>query len=237
VDAGGGVRAQEWVGHGLDFFLTTCESNQEAPVVLCFALPTFPIPVSFIMRAPPAAFPSPPSAIADAGQLKALSEAGRAAVATPRGHRRQGALLPFVIASVNYGDPEQVCEITLILASLAPLPPTNARALVDAKFAGPLVRGQAVERLELLRDDEIMVFLFQLVQALKSRLHDDSPPARFIVRRGLREPKFLGHQLSWQLISEAHLSHIRPRFSTLLVNFVYGTRASREKLLQGYKFI
>jgi phosphatidylinositol-4,5-bisphosphate 3-kinase len=74
------------------------------------------------------------------------------------------------------------------------------------------------------------------VQALKYELYDDSPLARFLIRRGLGEPKFLGHQLFWQLMSEAHLSHIRLRFSALLVNFVYGVGVYREELIQGYQF-
>ena len=60
------------------------------------------------------------------------------------------------------------------------------------------------------------------VQALKYELYDDSELLRFLLKRGLAEPKFLGHQLFWQLMSEAHLSHIRERFSAIVVNFMYG---------------
>jgi phosphatidylinositol-4,5-bisphosphate 3-kinase len=67
-------------------------------------------------------------------------------------------------------------------------------------------------------------------------LYDDSPLARFVIQRGLSEPKFLGHQLFWQLMSEAHLSHIRQRFTALLINFLYGMGSHREELLQGYQF-
>jgi phosphatidylinositol-4,5-bisphosphate 3-kinase len=239
-----------WVDHGLDFFLTTCESNQEGPVTLRFALPTFPVPIAFMPAPPAAAFPPGarssgiPEAealrlefLAGADQLEVLTDAdrtllwqNRAAIIT------KPALLPFVISSVNYGDPNQVREIPHILRAFNRVTPTEALALLDAKYADPTVRGYAVERLESLRDDEIMLFLLQLVQALKYELYDDSPLARFLLRRGLSEPKFLGHQLFWQLMSEAHLSHIRARFSALLVNFMYGIGSYRDELLQGYKF-
>ena len=81
-----------------------------------------------------------------------------------------------------------------------------------------------------------MLYLLQIVQALKFELYDDSPLARFLVKRGLLEPKFLGHQLFWQLISEAHLSHIHQRFSGLLINLMYGIGSYRDELLKGYRF-
>jgi phosphatidylinositol-4,5-bisphosphate 3-kinase len=37
-------------------------------------------------------------------------------------------------------------------------------------------------------------------------------------------------------MSEAHLSHIRPRFSAILVNFIYGIGSHRQELLKGYRF-
>jgi phosphatidylinositol-4,5-bisphosphate 3-kinase len=80
------------------------------------------------------------------------------------------------------------------------------------------------------------LYLLQLVQALKYQLYDDSALARFLLRRGLAEPKFFGHQLFWQLMSEAHLSHIRQRFSRLLIHFIYGMSASRDEMITGYKF-
>jgi phosphatidylinositol-4,5-bisphosphate 3-kinase len=176
-------------------------------------------------------------ALARADQLEVLSDADREMLWCNRACLvDKPALLPFVIASVNYRDSTRVSEVPLILRSFSPLPPMDALTFLDAKYADPVVRGYAVDRLELFRDDEIMLFLLQFVQALKYELYDDSPLARFLIRRGLREPKFLGHQLFWQLMSEAHLSHIRQRFSALLINFVYGIGSHREELLQGYRF-
>jgi phosphatidylinositol-4,5-bisphosphate 3-kinase len=237
-----------WVDHGLDFFLTTCESNQEEPIILRFSVPSFHIPISYISMPPATSFPTTAAPISEAGlaRLDFLSKADQLEVLSDQDrellwrHRAQvcgkPALLPFVISSINYADQTQVSEVPLILSSFQPLVPTEALALLDAKYADPNVRRYAVERLESFRDDEIMLFLLQLVQALKYELYDDSPLARFLIRRGLRESKFLGHQLFWQLMSEAHLSHIRQRFSALLVNFMYGIGSFREELLKGYKF-
>jgi phosphatidylinositol-4,5-bisphosphate 3-kinase len=238
-----------WLGHGLDFFLTTCESNEKDPIKLQFSLPPFYAPIGFVPIATPRVFPPTPggmtegaaarvAALAAADPLEVLSDDDRALLWKWRAQiLNQSALLPFLLLSVNYADPAQVAEVPLILSSLdPPLKPTEALTLLDAKYADPEVRSYAVARLNGFRDDEIGLFLLQLVQALKYELYDDSPLARFLIRRGLREPKFLGHQLFWQLMSEAHLSHIRQRFSALLVNFFYGMGGYREELLQGYKF-
>ena len=52
----------------------------------------------------------------------------------------------------------------------------------------------------------------------------------------MAEPKFLGHTFFWLLISEAHISHIRRRFSSFVVNFLYGSDIYRDELLKGYCF-
>jgi phosphatidylinositol-4,5-bisphosphate 3-kinase len=239
-----------WTNHDFDFFLTTCESNEEKPILLKFRLPTFHVPIKFIPSPPATSFPVGSSDLvmsqsaverldflAQADQLEPLTEADRKLLWDHRAEiLDKSPLLPFVIASVDYSKPTQVSEIPLLLQSFTPLEPTEALSLLDAKYADPDVRTYAVKCLEQFRDDQIMLFLLQLVQALKYELYDDSPLARFLFRRGLQEPKFLGHQLFWQLISEAHLSHIAPRFSILLVNFVYGIGSSRDELLQGYQF-
>ena len=108
--------------------------------------------------------------------------------------------------------------------------------IILPKFADHKIREYAVKCLEQFTDTDIMLYMLQLVQALKYELYDDSPLAQFLVRRGLQEPKILGHQFFWQLISEAHVSYIRQRFSSILVNFVYGMSSYRDELFTGYEF-
>lgn len=145
-------------------------------------------------------------------------------------------LLSLYLTTIDYTNPNEVKEIPDILNSWEPLSPELALSLLDAKYADQSIRSYAVERFELFTDNDIMLYLLQLVQALKYELYDDSPLARFLLKRGLNEPKFLGHQLFWQLMSEAHISHIRHRFSILLVNFMYGTGSYTSEFLKGYKF-
>ncbi|OHT01713.1 phosphatidylinositol 3-kinase catalytic subunit alpha, beta, delta [Tritrichomonas foetus] len=239
-----------WLDKDQDFFLTTCESNEEFPPSIQFSFPTFHFPVAFNAPKPlsEASATSPKDMDPeDAKRLiqlikedplyeltnedKALLFQNRTVVCQFR------ELLPFTLLSINYSDPSQVVEIPNILKIWAKPKPTEALALLDAKFPDRNIREYAVQCLEEFTDNEIMLYLLQLVQALKYELYNDSPLIQFLVRRGLLEPKFLGHQLFWQLMSEAHLSHIRMRFSAILVNFVYGIGSSFcSELLKGYKF-
>jgi phosphatidylinositol-4,5-bisphosphate 3-kinase len=145
-------------------------------------------------------------------------------------------MLQHVLASVDYAMPAQVLEIPSILEAWAQPEPTACLTLLDAAYSDPVIRQYAVNRLDELSDGDIMLYLLQLVQALKYELYDDSPLVSFLVRRGLQEPRFLGHQLFWQLISEAHLSHIQRRFSGIVVNFLYGMGNYSDELLDGYRF-
>lgn len=246
-----GEFAKKMWGRDMDFFLTTCESDEDNPVILLFDFPQFHFPVSFtpiakrttVSEAGKTTEPIPKE---DSDTIARLRDMDPLETMTGQDkevlwkHRFQvmeyPELLPMILSAIDYSKPEQVSEIPGFLENWAKPSPTQALTLLDAKYADYDIRNYAVERLEAFGSNEIMLYLLQLVQALKYELYDDSPLARFLVRRGLDEPKFLGHQLFWQLMSEAHLSHIRPRFSSILVNFLYGIGSYREELLKGHKF-
>lgn len=145
-------------------------------------------------------------------------------------------MLPLVINSIDYLVTNQVLEVPMLLQRWSTPPPTVALTLLDSCFPDHRVREYAVHCLESLTDDEIMLYMLQLVQALKYEMYDDSPLCNFLFRRGLNEPKFLGHCLFWQLMSEAHVSHIRRRFASFVVNFLYGIGIYRDELIKGHKF-
>ena len=246
-----GEYAKKMWGHGMDYFLTTCESNEDNPVILLFDFPQFRFPVAFVptpkntdvaeIIRKSVSIPQKDSEIIarlrNMDPLETMTEEDKQVLMKHRFLVMQyPELLPMILSAIDYSILDQVSEIPSLLANWAKPSPTQALTLLDAKFADYDIRNYAVERLEEFGSNEIMLYLLQLVQALKYELYDDSPLARFLVRRGLDEPKFLGHQLFWQLMSEAHLSHIRPRFSAILVNFMYGIGSYREELLKGYKF-
>ncbi|OHT11196.1 Phosphatidylinositol 3- and 4-kinase family protein [Tritrichomonas foetus] len=238
-----------WVDRDTDFFLTTCESNELCPISLVFYFPKFKFPVAFVPPPPISDFKTKATISVSPSERKRIHELKSydpLYVLTQKDkdllYRYRTycflypELLPLMLSSINFREPDQVNEIPLLLNNWEEPTPTTALTLLDAKFADHNIRAYAVNCLENFTDNELMLYSLQLVQALKAELYDDSPLVEFLFRRGLAEPKFLGHQLFWQLMSEAHISHIRQRFSTIVVNFLYGLGNYSDELVKGYLF-
>ena len=247
----GALMKKMWLNKDMDFFLSTCESNEEHPVFLLFSLPKFRFPMLFAPKPLESLSGRPRSGSVSMQQteitriarlrrsdpLEVLTDDDKNILWKYRHILTQyRELLPLVLLTIDYSKPEQVSEVPGLLRSWTKPSASEALTLLDAKYADGEVRRYAVERLDEFPDNELMLYLLQIVQALKYEVYDDSPLARFLVKRGLLEPKFFGHQVFWQLISEAHLSHVRQRFSGILINFMYGTGSYSEELHQGYKF-
>ncbi len=66
------------------------------------------------------------------------------------------------------------------------------------------MRAFAVTCLESLPDEQLEVYMLQLVQVLKFEPFHDSSLARFLLRRALVNTNILGHVLFWLLRSEMH---------------------------------
>ncbi|KAH0790611.1 Phosphatidylinositol 3- and 4-kinase family protein [Histomonas meleagridis] len=236
-----------WSNRDMDYFLTTCESNEPSPPQIMFSFPVYNFPVIFD-KSEPIPFKKSDEVPQDSDferinvlrkidPLIELEPKDREILWKYRGNiYTYPELLPLVLSSINYSVPEQVMEIPSLLEAWEKPDATHALTLLDAKYADANVRAYAVEQLSGLSDDEVRLYLLQLVQALKYELYDDSPLVHFLITRGSAEPTLLGHQLFWQLMSEAHLSHIRLRFSKILVNFMHGIGRYRDELLKGYQF-
>lgn len=238
-----------WINHDMDYLMTTCESNEETFVVFHFSLPEYHFPLSFVDKPKITKLDDRRTIRLSDKEKKRLDELSNIDPLVVLDESDKNLLkksrfsLPgftqlqlLFLASINYMDEDEVTEIPLLLEMWDKPSPVKAMSLLDAKYPDRIVREYAVNCLSDFTDEEIMLYLLQLIQALKYELYDDSALARFLLRRGLSEPKFLGHQIFWQITSEAHISHIRQRFSAYLVNFLYGIGIYREEFLKGYKF-
>ena len=92
--------------------------------------------------------------------------------------------------------------------------------LLDAKFADPVIRAWAVEKLENLEDDAISDYLLQLIQALRYEPYLDCALTRFLLRRAVASPNLLGHFFFWYLKSELHNVETFERNGLLLEAFL-----------------
>ncbi|PSN74691.1 phosphatidylinositol 3-kinase [Corynespora cassiicola Philippines] len=117
--------------------------------------------------------------------------------------RDKRALTKFV-KSVNWRDPREARQAAPLLEKWAEIDVDDALELLGPQFDHPVVRSYAVERLKKADDEELQLYLLQLVQALKYEAAgegDDSSLARFLITRAA-ESFTLGNFLHWYLMVE-----------------------------------
>lgn len=123
--------------------------------------------------------------------------------------RDKRALTKFV-KSVAWQDQGEARQAVQILPKWTEIDVDDALELLGPTFDNPAVRAYAVDRLRDSDDDELLLYLLQLVQALKfekisPEINDgstrDSSLARFLITRGTNNP-MLGNYLHWYLMVE-----------------------------------
>ena len=123
--------------------------------------------------------------------------------------RDKRALTKFV-KSVAWHDQSEARQAVQLLPKWTEIDVDDALELLGPTFANPAVRAYAVDRLRESDDDELLLYLLQLVQALKFEkispgLQDgsaqDSSLARFLISRATKN-LMLGNFLHWYLMVE-----------------------------------
>ncbi|KAL4788684.1 kinase-like domain-containing protein [Aspergillus varians] len=123
--------------------------------------------------------------------------------------REKSALTKFV-KSVNWRDVGEAHQAVEILPKWTEIDIDDALELLGPTFDNAAVRSYAVERLHKADDDELLLYLLQLVQALKyeDSVHGDadmaahdSSLANFLITRAANNFK-LGSYLHWYLMVE-----------------------------------
>ena len=123
--------------------------------------------------------------------------------------RDKRALTKFV-KSVAWNDASEARQAVQLLPKWTEIDVDDALELLGPTFDNPAVRAYAVDRLRESDDDELLLYLLQLVQALKfekipSEPQDgstqDSSLARFLITRATNN-LMLGNFLHWYLMVE-----------------------------------
>ncbi|XP_037085817.1 phosphatidylinositol 4,5-bisphosphate 3-kinase catalytic subunit beta isoform-like [Pollicipes pollicipes] len=123
--------------------------------------------------------------------------------------------LPKLLQCVDWSSHLEVAEMTLLLESWQPLAPDKSLALLDVNIADPTVRQFAVRCLEMASDEELQLYLLQLVQALNHENYLFSKLAEFLLTRAVRS-RAIGHWLFWHLRAEMDVPAVRVRNALLL---------------------
>lgn len=123
--------------------------------------------------------------------------------------RDKRALTKFV-KSVNWGDQSESKQAVHVLERWTEIDIDDALELLGPSFGNAVVRSYAVRRLQKAGDEELLLYLLQLVQALKYEntassttqdVAEDSTLAKFLIRRAAAD-FLLGNYFYWYLMVE-----------------------------------
>jgi len=154
--------------------------------------------------------------------LRALSESDKALVFRSRDYiQERPRLLTRLVESVDWTSASQVEEARMTLVRSEDAVRTNQAeismlSLLDVKFGDPVVREFAVRQLDRLNDFQLAEVFLQLTQVLKYEPEHDSPLARMLLRRSIKNPLRLGQLFFWMLRSEMHVHSINDRYGLLI---------------------
>lgn len=150
--------------------------------------------------------------------------------------RDKRALTKFV-KCVNWKSPREARQAAPLLDKWAEIDIDDALELLGPHFDHPVVRSYAVERLKKADDEELQLYLLQLVQALKYEAAgegDDSSLARFLVTRAANSFA-LGNFFHWYLMVEISdtSSDQEPEHRELFAKVEYDFMVELEKTPEG----
>ncbi|CAB0010965.1 unnamed protein product [Nesidiocoris tenuis] len=130
--------------------------------------------------------------------------------------------LPKLLNCVEWNDHNEVSEAMALLSKWPLLPPPLALELLDYAYGDQGVRCYAVKCLSKVLDDDLLLFLLQLVQALKHECYLYCDLVEFLLKRALNNQK-MGHYLFWHLRSEMHVPSVWMRFGLMLETYCRGS--------------
>ncbi|XP_062248724.1 phosphatidylinositol 4,5-bisphosphate 3-kinase catalytic subunit gamma isoform isoform X1 [Platichthys flesus] len=137
---------------------------------------------------------------------------------------RYASNLPLFLRNVDWMNRNVVEDVHWLLGNwdTDELDITLALELLSIEFADERVRRLAVQRLESLSNNDVLMYLLQLVQTLKVEPYHDSFLARYLIQRALRS-KRIGHFFFWYVRSEvAGCPYFRQRMSVILEAYLLG---------------
>jgi phosphatidylinositol-4,5-bisphosphate 3-kinase catalytic subunit alpha/beta/delta len=136
--------------------------------------------------------------------------------------------LPCLLYCVEWNNRDEVAEVTRILHEWPQENMSLERTLelLDYAYADPFVRRFAVEFLKKIKDEDLQLYLLQLVQAIKHESYLYCDLVEFLLQRSLNNQR-IGHFLFWHLRSELSVPSVQVRFSLILEAYL---RSSKEHI-------
>ncbi|KAK0174893.1 hypothetical protein PV327_010608 [Microctonus hyperodae] len=163
--------------------------------------------------------------LADRNPLHELHEQEKKTMWTLRQHclHEIPSLLGKLLHCVEWNDHREVAEATALVQQWPKLSVEKALELLDYAYADQTVRSFAVRCLMDVSDEDLSLYLLQLVQALKHENYLSCDLTEFLLRRALTNQR-IGHFLFWHLRSEMYVGAVSVRFGLILEAYCRGAQ-------------
>ncbi|XP_043943189.1 phosphatidylinositol 4-phosphate 3-kinase C2 domain-containing subunit gamma [Protopterus annectens] len=130
-------------------------------------------------------------------------------------HLSSKGCLPLMVGSAPNWNLDSLPEIYTLLKKWNPCHPSEALAFLTASFPDQEVRRTAVLELESLSSDELIEYLPQLIQAIKTEWDLESPLVKLLLERSLQSVRF-AHHFYWLLNSALDEAHFQSWYQKVL---------------------
>ncbi|XP_053331098.1 phosphatidylinositol 4,5-bisphosphate 3-kinase catalytic subunit delta isoform-like [Spea bombifrons] len=136
-----------------------------------------------------------------------------------------------VLLATKWNQREDVAQMMCLLQSWPDLPVFMYLELLDFSIPDCFVRSFTLSCLMKLTNDELCLYLLQLVQVLKWEPYHDCDLTRFLLERALMHRR-TGHFLFWHLRSEMHVPSVAVRFGLILEAYCRGSSYHMKVLMK-----
>ncbi|KAH8409752.1 hypothetical protein KR222_004019 [Zaprionus bogoriensis] len=131
--------------------------------------------------------------------------------------------LSVLLHCVYWKERDDVADIWYLLKQWPLISIERSLELLDYAYPDPAVRRFAIKCLHLLKDEELLLYLLQLVQAIKHESYLENDLVMFLLERALRNQR-IGHYFFWHLRSEMQTPCMQTRFGLLLEAYLKGCK-------------
>ncbi|KAH3757054.1 phosphatidylinositol 3-kinase [Pelomyxa schiedti] len=206
---------------------TTSENLNPKCIVINFELESPPIPLFHCLPDVPLELPPPDEvenppeednlAIASLSKKDALFTPTPTELGLLWSHRYwlllyRPDILPKLLLCALFLDITSATQLFKILEHWPLIDPSEALILFDAaSYPAAKIRDYAVKCIAKFTDQQLLIYLLQLVQAIKTETYHHSTLVEFLLLRAIQNPSIIGHSLFWNLQAEVNRPEYRVR--------------------------
>ncbi|XP_066146001.1 phosphatidylinositol 4,5-bisphosphate 3-kinase catalytic subunit delta isoform isoform X1 [Euwallacea fornicatus] len=137
--------------------------------------------------------------------------------------RHMPEIFPRLLNCIDWDKREEVSQVIELLSQWPKLPVEKSLELLDYAYADQEVRKFAVKCLKDVSDEDLLLYLLQLVQAIKHELYLECELTKFLIERALTNQR-VGHYLFWHLRSEMQMPAVSVKFGLILEAYCRGSQ-------------